>query len=253
MSSNEEFIKIAVTQRITEASRYVERRDALAHDWIATLRGWKAQPLLVPNTWRAPTRFVDSWGVQAILLTGGNDPITPGVAATGLLAPERDETERELIAYAITRGIPIIGICRGAQVLNLYFEGTLSEVEGHRATTHRVRVADWIGLERQEPAVDSALSATGRANGSRLSDNEVEVNSYHQLGMTSNDLSNELRAFAWGDDNTVEAFFHPHMPLLGAMWHPERPAPPHAGLNRLFGQVLRGAMPWTAAATTEAK
>jgi putative glutamine amidotransferase len=73
------------------------------------------------------------------------------------------------------------------------------------------------------------------------------VNSYHDLQIGPDDLAPELVPFALAPDRTVEGFYHPRLPLLGVMWHPERAGPRCVQLDTLLSGILRGRAPWTAA------
>ena len=83
--------KILVTQRIADNPTYVERRDALAHDWAALFDAHDILPILVPNTARDPAAYL-SLGASGLLLTGGDN-----MGATGE-PTVRDATEFRLLA-----------------------------------------------------------------------------------------------------------------------------------------------------------
>ena len=221
--SSVELIRVAVSLRVDRARNYEERRDGLAQDWQECLARMGVVPFLVPNTLRSCRPLLEAWDVQAILLTGGNDPVAPGMPPSANGAPERDRTERELIRFARAKRLPIVGICRGAQVLNMYFGGSLAKAasrEDHVATEHELELAPWVGKNR------------------------VRVNSYHEWTIRADRLPRELTPFAWADDGTVEGFHHRKEPILGMMWHPERPTPEASPLCDLALQGLRGERPW---------
>ena len=95
----------------------------------------------------------ETGGCDALLLPGGGDlePRRYGQAATArrALEPERDEAELLLLERFTAAGRPVLGICRGMQVLNVFFGGTLlQDLPGHsqaagRDRLHRVRTAWW--------------------------------------------------------------------------------------------------------------
>jgi putative glutamine amidotransferase len=126
--------------------------------------------------------------------------------------PDRDALELALIERALDRDLPILGICRGFQLLNVYFGGTLiQDLPDHRADDaansahHSIRVAP-----------DSYL---GRLIGMT----ETRVNSRHHQGLRGGDLAPPLRATALADDQLIEAFEHPgYRWVIGVQWHPER-------------------------------
>ena len=105
--------------------------------------------------------------------------------------PERDVNEKRLIAEGIERKVPILGVCRGMQMLNVYFGGNLTRLEGHVATKHQLRVSSlFAGYE------------------------DCDVNSYHGWGIRLADLADRLRGIAFDSDGNVEAFDCPEDRIL---------------------------------------
>lgn len=177
--------RIYITQRVESIESTGERRDALSQEWSALGRACGFLPVLLPNCGEIVEQFLTEIPPDGILLTGGND-----LACYGGDAPERDEIEQRLIACAFERRIPLLGVCRGAQVLLDYFGMRLEKVEGHVRTWH--------------------VLSNGR-----------EVNSYHQWG--SKRCAPPVKAVAWSEDGTLEEFTHEERPdIVGVMWHPER-------------------------------
>lgn len=159
--------------------------------------------------------------LSGLLLTGGPDldPTCYGAAPHPELGPidhDVDVFEIELCRQADRRGMPILGICRGAQVLNVARQGTLfqhlpdvtSGVIEHRQsepgdrTTHEVRVAP-----------DSGLAQTTGGG-------PVNVNSFHHQAIDR--LGLDLRPVAWAQDGVIEAVedLRGHF-VLGVQWHAE--------------------------------
>lgn len=123
-----------------------------------------------------------------LVLTGGND--------IGEV-PERDNLEIQMLDYSLVNGIPLLGICRGMQMINHYQGGTLVAVEGHVAKNHII---------------------TGK-----LTNNERRiVNSFHKYGILPTTIGRDLQVAAVSDDGVVEALNHSNFQWLGVMWHPER-------------------------------
>jgi gamma-glutamyl-gamma-aminobutyrate hydrolase PuuD len=163
--------------------------------------------------------------LDGLLIAGGPDvePVrydrTPG-PHTQPPSRARDGSELELLAGAVGRGLPVLGICRGAQVLNVARGGTLIQhlpdvvgTDVHcpapgRYARHDVRIAP-----------DSRLSAMLTApDGEPLS--RVSVPTYHHQGIE--ELGAGLIATAWADDGVVEAVEDPALPYcIGVQWHPE--------------------------------
>ena len=159
--------------------------------------------------------------VDAIILTGGAGDIDPALYGqkphpeTGTIQYERDAYEIALARAAIERNVPTLGICRGMQVINVAYGGSveqhLPDVVGHGG--HRSTPGIFADHEvRLGPGSLAALTA-----GSRL----TAVKSHHHQGIR--EVGGGLVATGWATkDETVEAIedqAHPFM--LGVLWHPE--------------------------------
>ncbi len=196
--------KIGLTQRVETVESYGERRDCLDQQWTAFIEALPAIPLPLPNLHSCPGELIDELDLDGIILTGGNT-LAEYASATANAAPERDATEEALLVHCIEKGIPLIGACRGMQLLNHHFGGKLIGMEGHTAVRHPIEL---ICVETC-PGFSAAQ----------------EVNSYHDLGINLEGLASVLQAFALGPGNSVEALKHESLPLWGVMWHPEREVP----------------------------
>ncbi|MCF2617487.1 type 1 glutamine amidotransferase [Oscillibacter valericigenes] len=149
-------------------------------------------------------------GCDALLLPGGGDmePWRYGQSNTASrgLEPERDTAELMLLERFTAAGKPVLGICRGIQVINVFFGGTLcqdlpghSAVDGHDSF-HTVRTA-------RSPL----LAVCGPL---------CRVNSAHHQAADA--PGRGLRAVQWAEDGAVEAVCHDCLPVWGVQWHPER-------------------------------
>ncbi|MGB3634418.1 MAG: gamma-glutamyl-gamma-aminobutyrate hydrolase family protein [Rubrobacteraceae bacterium] len=177
--------------------------------------------LLIPDEedTENPSEILDL--VDAVILTGGAGDLNPELYGqephpqTGPVQKERDAYELALVRAAIERNAPILGICRGMQVLNVAYGGTveqhLPDVVGHEA--HRPLPGVFVDHEvRLEPD-----SLAFRTAGAQVAD----VRSHHHQGIreVGDGLTVTGRAT---DDDTVEAIEDPSHPfVLGVLWHPE--------------------------------
>ena len=152
--------------------------------------------------------------LDGICLSGGPDldPAAYGARAheqLGPTEPELDRFELELARAADAAGVPLLGICRGAQALNVARGGTLHQhVEDHRQTelatqpVHAVRIAPRSRLSRV------------------LKTRATQVNSFHHQAVA--ELGEGLEATAWAPDGTIEAIEDRRHPfLLAVQWHAE--------------------------------
>lgn len=218
---------IALSLRVDAWPARGERRDSLDQAWVRLVAGLGYRPVLVPNAFiqtaagHAADVFLEAYlrplGVRGVILTGGND--LAGAPAATDLAPERDATERALLAVALRSGWPVLGVCRGMQFIVQELGGELVEVAHHVATLHPIEI---IG----EPCW---LGPSARV-----------VNSFHRLGVRRAGLPSMLEAAALAPDGVVEAVRHRTHPVHGIQWHPERaPLDPDDAerLAQLFAQV----------------
>lgn len=195
---------VAVTQRVAVIPEYAERRDCLDQAWPRFLAACGLLPLPLPNVPEVALACCNELRIAGLVLTGGND-----LARLGGDAPERDVTENALLDFAEQRRLPVIGICRGMQLIQSRCGVPLHRVEGH--VTPRQII--WIEGEAKE------------------------VNSYHHFAAF--DSHAPLAAWAVAEDGVVKAVRHASLPITGIMWHPERREPPASDDVALFRRVFQ--------------
>lgn len=204
---------IAVTQRVDIIEAYGERRDAIDQRWTELLLSMDLWPLFIPNSVSYLEQFLTNVQVDGVLLTGGNSLVTCGGNA-----PERDQIETLLLEWATQQNIPLLGVCRGMQVIQQYFGNTLKQVSGHVARRHKL-------LLHHKSSFSEAIS--------QLDD----VNSYHDYGCKQ--VSAELNLVATSGDGVVMAIEHKTKPVYGVMWHSEREQPFSELEKQVFRQVFK--------------
>ena len=173
--------------------------------------------------------------LDGICLSGGPDldPAAYGARAHEQLGPTEpllDRFELDLARAADAAGLPLLGICRGAQALNVARGGTLHQhVEDHRQTAlatqpvHAVRIAPRSHVSRV------------------LKTRATQVNSFHHQAV--DELGQGLVASAWAPDGTIEAIEDRRHPfLLGVQWHAETlvEAPAQLALFRSLVEAASG-------------
>ena len=194
---------VAVTQRVAVVPEYGERRDCLDQAWARFIAACGLLPLPLPNVVDVALAMFGRVEVAGLVLTGGND-----LAGLGGDAPERDATENALLEDAESRNLPVIGVCRGMQVIQQRHAVPLRRIQGH--VTRR----QTIDIEGKE----------------------TEVNSYHNFG--ASESRPPLNAWAHARDGIVKAIRHSERPVTGIMWHPERSTPFAARDIALFRHVF---------------
>jgi putative glutamine amidotransferase len=179
--------------------------------------------------------------MDGLLLSGGADldPALYGEAQAGAkdIEPDRDALEAEAWSAAIARSVPILGLCRGLQAINVFSGGTLlQDVDGHLG-------AGWgHGPAATHPLQVAPGSVLGGLVGETL-----EVNSYHHQGIRASDLAPGLVATAWADSSAgpliegVEGDSDDGRFLIGVQCHPERTDSTPAAFERLFAAFVEAA------------
>ena len=206
-------MKIGLTMRVRDVPDRIERWDCLDQAWPEFVVDLGHEPVLLPNLNSRVRELVDRKRIGGIILTGGNDLAhLPGAID---IAPERDSLERELLSIAAERDMPLLGVCRGLQLMACHYGSTLTRVEGHLVTRHPLK----------------AVSDSGPLVGPR-----PEVNSFHAWGMPFDGLGADLRALMVAPDGTVETVRHQQHNQWGIMWHPERS--PRCDADRRFVRTL---------------
>jgi gamma-glutamyl-gamma-aminobutyrate hydrolase PuuD len=191
--------------------------DAAPDDYVTSVVAAGGIPLLVPPLPAAAAPLVLS-AAAGLLLTGGGDvaPFRYGEAtdsATGEVDDERDESELALTRQAVAMGLPILGICRGAQLLNVALGGTLSQhISDDGPVRHRWGQRRYEAVHRVD--VDAA-TVLASAVGAR----HLMVNSIHHQAVER--VAPGLRATALAEDGVIEALEGLAGHVLAVQWHPE--------------------------------
>lgn len=177
---------VGLTMRVEKLPNIAERRDCIDQRWYNFLDACNLQPILIPNSESfVAEKYLNK--LSGIILTGGNS-----LSHLGGDAPERDKAENKIIEHSIEKKLPLIGVCRGMQVLQNYYGVSMEKVDGHVRTRHN-------------------LSFKGK---------QINVNSFHNYGAT--ETTDFLEILAICSDGVVEAVQHKEHPFMGIMWHPER-------------------------------
>lgn len=184
--------RVGISQRIDFKPNRSEYRDALDQKLIAFIKTSGFLPIPIPNklSMNSDTSkrreeligWVRELDLSAFILSGGNDLLEN---------KERDDNENWLLDFAEKGNLPVLGICRGMQVLGTRSGGVLEPINDHSNKVHEV---------------------TGQISG--------VVNSFHKFAFKK--MPNDYNLLASANDGCIEAIEHKSLPWEGWMWHPER-------------------------------
>lgn len=182
----------------------------------------------------APDRRESPAGLDGFVIGGGDDIdvslYDDGPQLETRIDPERDRLELAVLDYATAHGAPVLGICRGAQMINIFMGGTLHRDIHDAYRVPRLRTV--LPRRHVHVAADSLLARL-------LNTPHTRVNVLHHQAMDV--IGTGLRVVARDEHGIVQAVEHLGMPLrLGVQWHPEFLF--YQGRQRnLFGAVVAAA------------
>lgn len=236
---------IGITMSRIEAGRYEYRSElaVLPQPYIDAVAAGGGTPLVIPNV---PESVPDLLQLLAgIILIGGPD-ITPSLYThepvhprTYGLHPVREQLELALTRAALERELPILGICRGIQVLNVALGGTLVQDlpdQWPNALTHSPTAGETV----RHPVTISPNSRLARIVGATT----IDANSWHHQAVK--EIAPSLTVTAHAPDGVIEAVEGRDWPfVIGVQWHPELLAAEeevHAALFRALVEAAAGTM-----------
>ncbi len=217
------------------------RRAAL---YLAAVRRHGGDP--VPVDTRTPPEMLAEalTEMDGLLLTGGGDidPARYGQANTGSreIDTARDALEARAWEAAAERGVPVLGICRGLQAINVFAGGSLlQDVDGHEGPS-------WgTGEPATHPIQVVVGTRLGELLGSADAAEALVVNAYHHQGVRAGDLAPGLVVAAWADSSAgplVEGLEAPGGRfVVGVQCHPERTESTPSAFENVFEAFLAAA------------
>jgi putative glutamine amidotransferase len=173
--------------------------------------------------------------IDGLVLAGGADvgPERYGAAPhpATITRPERDAGELALLAAARAVQLPVLGVCRGMQLITVAYGGSL-----HQHLPELLGYAD----HRPEPGVLGAhrVSFAAQSRAAAIFGPTAEVNSYHHQAIAD---PGKLTVTGWADDGVIEAVEDPDARfLLAVQWHPEEQDDPSPFAAMVEAAVTRG-------------
>ena len=176
---------------------------------------------------------------SGLLIPGGGDidPVfygRPRHPRTHNVSHRRDRFELNLLNAALERDMPVLAICHGMQLLNVYFGGTLDQ--------HLADVPERLDHDRDRPRAEPVHDVTVE-EGTALAEAmgvRGPVNSHHHQGLDQ--VPDHLHRIAWSEDGVLEAVVAgDHSWVLGVQWHPEAMADTDNGQRRIFESFVAAA------------
>ncbi|MBE0688568.1 MAG: gamma-glutamyl-gamma-aminobutyrate hydrolase family protein [Anaerolineae bacterium] len=200
-------------------------------------------PVAIPTGLDEETLRALYMRLEGVLLPGGGD-VDPKYYGElphpklGKLDPARDEIELMLVRWAVHDNVPLFGICRGHQVLNVALGGTLvQDLPSERPTALPHDQPDELPRNRRAHNVD--LNDTSRL-GTVIGDHHPQVNSLHHQAVAN--LGPGVRVTAYSPDGVIEGLeIHELDFALSVQWHPEDLAGEDAAMLRLFASFIEAA------------
>jgi putative glutamine amidotransferase len=180
--------KIFISQRLDEVGKFNEERNNLDVRFLKIFEKLNMIPILIPNNITLSKKIIKNVKANGIILSPGGDALKKDI---------RYDTEILLLNYAKRNNIPLLGICRGAQAINIYFGGKIKVIQNHVRKKHILK-----------------SDLTNKKN--------IKTNCYHDYGIKNDYLAKNLQVLGTSSDNSIELFKHKSKKIMGMMWHPER-------------------------------
>lgn len=181
--------------------------------------------------------------IDGLLLTGGDD-INPALfredphQKLGIIEPGRDEYETKLVKSCLENNLPVLAVCRGAQILNITEGGTMyqdiyDQIEGYVMQHQQKASRDFLSHSitiKEDSLLHSILGETS-----------VRTNTFHH--QANRDIPDHFQITAYSNDGVIEAIESTsHDFVLGIQWHPEGSFPSDEYSKKLFTAFVRASM-----------
>jgi len=225
---------------IEKDGRFPGYRSAFAYeDYIKAVEMAGGTACILPVTTNADVIKSHAEYIEGLILTGGIDinPLLYGEEPAenlGRISSERDEFDLDLLKCVSKMGKPVLAICRGIQVVNIAFGGTLhqdlagmseffvrhEQLSGPSVASHTVHIEK-----------DSYLH--------KIFGGKIVTNSFHHQAIKR--LANGFKAVAHSTDGVIEAIEKEDLLVVGVQWHPERMAKGDEKMLQLFKEFVQRA------------
>ena len=192
--------KIAITQRLISHDTYDEIREALDINWGKFVMELGFLPSVLP--YEVDFKFFfKKLDIKGVILTGGNDL---NILNSNNLALKRDLYENNLIKYTINNGIPLLGVCRGMQIIANYFGASFKSVNSEVNNRHKIIPNSKSRFYRELSMIK-------------------DVNCFHNFQIT--EVIDDFIISAKKENGYIKAIEHKKYEIFAQMWHSEREKP----------------------------
>lgn len=222
-------IRIGLTLSIENRGSFNEY--LIPSDYVKAVIESGALPVLIPPLEDRNRLDLILSGIDGIIITGGDDisPEIYGEENTGLslnTSRVRDEVELYLMGKAVNSGNPVLGICRGFQLVNIFFGGTLYQ---DLESQFKGRINHKNNFRNSEDLHHEVIIESGSRLSSIIRSERFMVNSRHHQGVK--EPGRGLVPSAYASDGIIEALEQRNLNIIAVQWHPEN-------LVRLGGKYI---------------
>jgi len=235
---------LVVSRRTARKNRQI---DYVGEDHLRIMMRLRIFPLIVPVVEGTLTSLLQyAKQMRGLLLVEGED-IEPkrydarraNFQYLEKTHPLKDEIEIRLLRIALRRRLPILGICRGSQLLNVVFGGTLyGDVQKEKKSP--LKHIDYDHYDTYRHRID-IVPASPLAHWYRR--RSLQVNSYHHQGVLR--LASRFKPMAYAQDGLIEGYYDPRsLFLVGLQFHPERMPEGRRGNERLWRAFASAVKRW---------
>lgn len=212
-------------------------RSYVNEDYVNTVIQNGGIPYIIPFNDNEAVTVAQVAQLDALILSGGHDvaPWNYGEESQqkiGMIWPARDRFDMRLLGQAERTRIPVLGICRGAQLINVAHGGSLyQDISYRQAPTLKHNQGHTPDLPTQTVTLHQ-----GSHLASLFSSPTLRVNSFHHQLIKK--LGQNLTAVAWAQDGVIEAFENRDASIIGVQWHPEMLHRSVQIMNNLFTDLI---------------
>lgn len=215
-------------------------RSYVNEDYVQAVIANGGVPLIIPVTSNEEVIKSQINTVDAVILSGGND-IDPRnyhentTLESDDLMPSWDWFDLQVVQLAERANKPILGICRGAQIINVAHGGSLYQDLKYRQHTS----LQHLYHDHPDQVTQTISINTGSKLAHIFGQTKLAINSFHHQAIHR--LGRHLQATAWAEDGVIEGFESPQQAIIGVQWHPEMLYRREKTMDRLFQALINQA------------